>query len=65
LARPKPASPPWSSADTWAVNDDTALLLHNKNLRAMTKREEAYLLRGKIQIDDGYLGEHTFARISG
>ena len=37
------------------VNDDTALL-HNKILRAMTEREEAYLLRGKIQIDDSYLG---------
>lgn len=38
------------------VNDDTAWLLHNKILRAMTEREEAYLLRGKIQMDDAYLG---------
>jgi hypothetical protein len=34
-------------------------LLHNKILRAMSEREEAYLLRGKIQMDDSYLGgEH-------
>jgi hypothetical protein len=29
------------------VKYDTAWLLHNKILRAMTDREEAYLLRGK------------------
>jgi len=29
------------------VNYDTAWLLHNKILRAMTEREEAYVLRGK------------------
>jgi hypothetical protein len=34
----------------------TAWLLHNKILRAMTEREEAYMLRGKIQMDDAYLG---------
>jgi len=38
------------------VNYDTAWLLHNKILRAMSDREEAYLLRGKIQMDDAYLG---------
>ena len=38
------------------VKVDTAWLLHNKILRAMADREEAYLLRGKIQIDDSYLG---------
>jgi hypothetical protein len=38
------------------VNYDTAWLLHNKILRAMTEREEAYLLRGNIQMDDSYLG---------
>ena len=31
------------------VKVDTAWLLHNKILRAMADREEAYLLRGKIQ----------------
>jgi transposase-like protein len=46
------------------VKDDTAWLLHKKILRAMADREEAYLLRGKIQIVasgfreavDSYLG---------
>jgi len=38
------------------VKYDTAWLLHNKILRAMTEREEAYVLRGKIQMDDAYLG---------
>ena len=46
------------------VKYDTAWLLHNKILRAMADREEAYLLRGKVQIVasgfreavDSYLG---------
>jgi len=38
------------------VKYDTAWLLHNKILRAMAEREEGYLLRGKIQMDDSYLG---------
>lgn len=38
------------------VNYDTAWLLHNKILRAMSDRDDAYVLRGKIQIDDAYLG---------
>lgn len=38
------------------VNYDTAWLLHSKILRAMTKWEEDYLLQGKIQVDDAYLG---------
>jgi hypothetical protein len=38
------------------VNYDTAWLLHNKILRAMSEREEVYLLQGKIQLDDAYLG---------
>jgi transposase-like protein len=38
------------------VKYDTAWLLHHKILRAMTEREEAYVLRGKIQMDDAYLG---------
>jgi transposase-like protein len=37
------------------VNYVTAWLLHNKILRSMNEREEAYLLRGKIQMDDAYL----------
>ncbi len=35
---------------------DTAWLLHHKILRAMADREDVYLLRGKVQIDDSYLG---------
>jgi len=38
------------------VNYDTAWLLHNKILRAMSEQEESYVLRGKIQLDDAYLG---------
>ena len=38
------------------VNYDTAWLLHSKSLRAMSEREEAYLLRRKIQMDVAYLG---------
>jgi hypothetical protein len=38
------------------VNYDTAWLLHNRILRAMTEREKNYLLRGKIRMDDAYLG---------
>jgi hypothetical protein len=30
--------------------------VHNKILRAMSEREESYVLRGKIQMDDAYLG---------
>ena len=38
------------------VNYDTAWLLHNKVLKAMSDRDDAYVLRGKIQMDDAYLG---------
>lgn len=38
------------------VNYDTAWQLHNKIMRAMSEREEAYVLLGKIQMDDSYLG---------
>jgi hypothetical protein len=38
------------------VKYDTAWLLHKKILRAMADREEAYLLQGKILMDDSYLG---------
>ena len=41
------------------VKVDTAWLLHHKILRAMADRDEVYLLQGKIQMDDAYLGgEH-------
>ena len=29
--------------------------MHNKIMRAMSKREESYVLLGKIQMDDAYL----------
>jgi hypothetical protein len=46
------------------VNYDTAWLLHNKILRAMSDRDDAYVLRGKIQIDDAYLGgERTGGKV--
>ena len=38
------------------VNYDTAWLLHNKIMKAMSEREDSYVLLGKIQIDDAYLG---------
>jgi len=38
------------------VNYDTAWLLHNKILKAMSDRDDAYALRGKIQMDDASLG---------
>jgi transposase-like protein len=38
------------------VKDDTAWLLHNKILRAMSERENVCVLRGNIQMDDAYLG---------
>jgi hypothetical protein len=36
---------------------DRTWLPHNKFLRDMSEREDAYVLRGKIQMDDAYLGE--------
>ncbi len=38
------------------VNYDTAWLLQSKIMRAMTEREETYVLKGNVQIDDAYLG---------
>ena len=38
------------------VNYRTAWLVHNKIMQAMSDRDEAYLLRGKVQRDDAYLG---------
>ena len=38
------------------MNYDTEWLLHNKILKAMSDRDDAYVLRGKIQMDDAYLG---------
>jgi transposase-like protein len=38
------------------VNYRTAWLVHSKNMQAMSEREEGYVLRGKVQVDDAYLG---------
>jgi hypothetical protein len=38
------------------VHYRTAWLIHSKIMEAICEREEAYLLRGKDQIDDAYLG---------
>ena len=38
------------------VHYRTAWLIHSKIMEAMCEREEAYPLRGKVQIDDAYLG---------
>jgi hypothetical protein len=38
------------------VNYRTAWLLHNKIMQAMSEREKSYVLRGKVQLDDAYLG---------
>ena len=42
------------------VNYRTAWLVHNMFMQAMSEREDSYVLRGKIQLDDPYLGgEHN------
>jgi hypothetical protein len=38
------------------VNYRTAWLVHDKIMRAMKERNGAYVLRGKVQVDDAYLG---------
>jgi len=38
------------------VNYRTAWLVHNKIMQAMSEREESYVLQGKVQLDDAYLG---------
>ena len=38
------------------VNYRTAWLVHNKIMQAMSEREKAYVLRGKVQVYDAYLG---------
>jgi hypothetical protein len=44
---------------------NTVWLLNNKILWAMTEREKAYVLRGKIQMDDAYLGGERLGRKAG
>ena len=38
------------------VSYRTAWLIHNKIMQAMSEREKTYVLRGKVQLDDAYLG---------
>lgn len=38
------------------VSYPTAWLIHHKLMQAMATREEHYLLEGKVQVDDAYLG---------
>lgn len=38
------------------VSYPTAWLIHHKLMQAMATREERYLLDGKVQVDDAYLG---------
>ena len=41
------------------VNYRTAWLIHNKIMQAMSEQEDDFVLRGKVQVDDAYLGgEH-------
>lgn len=41
------------------VNCRTAWLIHNKIMQAMSEQEDGFVLRGKVQVDDAYLGgEH-------
>ncbi|SCZ87220.1 conserved hypothetical protein [Nitrosomonas mobilis] len=38
------------------VSYPTAWLIHHKLMQAMANREERYVLDGRIQVDDAYLG---------
>lgn len=38
------------------VHYRTPWLIHNKIMEVMCGHEDAYLLRGKVKIDDAYLG---------
>lgn len=46
------------------VSYPTAWLIHRKLMQAMTSREDRYVLEGKVQVDDAYLGgEHTDGKV--
>jgi len=38
------------------VSYPTAWLIHHKLMQVMTEREDRYVLEGKVQVDDAYLG---------
>ena len=39
---------------------NTARMLHSKILRAKCERDDCYVLQGKVQMDDAYLGSSSF-----
>lgn len=46
------------------VSYPTAWLIHHKLMQAMTSREDRYVLEGKVQVDDAYLGgERTGGKV--
>jgi hypothetical protein len=46
------------------VSYPTAWLLHHKLMQAMADREDRYILEGKVQVDDAYLGgERTGGKV--
>jgi hypothetical protein len=46
------------------VSYPTAWLIHHKLMQVMAEREERYLLAGKVQVDDAYLGgERTGGKV--
>lgn len=46
------------------VSYPTAWLIHHKLMQAMADREERYVLEGKVQVDDAYLGgERTGGKV--
>ena len=46
------------------VSYPTAWLIHHKLMQAMADREDRYLLEGKVQVDDAYLGgERTGGKV--
>jgi hypothetical protein len=46
------------------VSYPTAWLIHHKLMQAMADREERYMLEGKVQVDDAYLGgERTGGKV--
>ena len=41
---------------------NTSWMLHSKILRAMSERDDSYVLHRKVQIDDAYLGGERLGR---
>ena len=47
------------------VTCNTAWLVHSKIMRSMSEREDAYVLQGRVQLDDAYLGGERPGGIAG